>query len=109
MSPLPTLPEQGGARGGSQIQLRVQVIRQVCGDEAARGQGRKSVCRTGSKSVESVDRNRYGCGTAGDGYYYSVAQAGAKGPGLHLNEAPGPMDRGDTGQGPLKPFSPLRG
>lgn len=46
-----------------------------------------------------MDRNRYGCDTAGDRYYYSVAQAGTKGPGLHLNEAPGPMNRGDTGQG----------
>lgn len=47
-------------------QLRVQVIRGVCGDEATRVQGGKSGCRVGSRSAESMDRNRYGCGTAGD-------------------------------------------
>ena len=49
--------------------------------------------------MESMDRNRYGCDTAGDRYSYGVAQAVTKGPGLRLNEAPGPMDIGETGQG----------
>lgn len=60
---------------------------------------RKSVFRVGSKTVESMDRRRYGCDTAGDRCSDAVAQAGTKGPLLHLKDTPGPMDRVETGQG----------
>lgn len=49
--------------------------------------------------MESMDRRRYGCDTAGDRCSDTVAQAGTKGPLLHLKDTPGPMDRVETGQG----------
>lgn len=47
----PSVPSwrTGQARGGSQVQLGVQIIGQVCGDEA--GQAVKSICRSGSSLV----------------------------------------------------------
>lgn len=59
----------------------------------------ESVFRVGYKTMESMDRNRYSCDTAGDRSSDTVAQAGTKGPVLHLNDTPGPMDRCEIGQG----------
>lgn len=52
--------KQGRPRDGGQAQLRVQISREVCGDEADQGQAGKANHRSGSGSGPVIARQAYG-------------------------------------------------
>lgn len=52
--------KRGRPRDGGQAQLRVQIIREVCGDEADQGQAGKANHRSGSGSGPAIARQAYG-------------------------------------------------